>query len=615
MFVGSNSWQDQSSTSQQALLEELSRLRKLEQALMAQRAEEDPWYWLTECTRTMDEQELDKSKAFKPFPKKRYLHALNKFFLSLLFPKKQVLKSRTMMCSWSAAGAYGWLGFTRPGTGVVFQSTDLDRALNLVEYVKTLWENSLDVLKEKWRPRNGVEPKRQSRDSFELDSGSYFHAVSGQIDKTRSSHPTVYVLDEAAMHEEGLAVWEVAKRSKALHLVAISTANPGWYVEQTDPTVVKAKDWPDELLPETEDAPRLDRISMEDLGKSGVAPGLKKLHPLYRPKVKVPCQGVLLGENKQKHAVLYLHYTCDPDMTAPVVQKMYEEANPVYWMQEMEMDAHAKSGQLVYPEFDPDLHVIRHEDIPENLCRFMAIDPHPRTPHAKLWIGLGKPDHHGRSDIYVYREEWNSVVYGANITLSNSDAENVFTIEQYVEKIAALEGNYIEWRRRNTEHQTGKYVRVKRGDVLPNGARAERDGEWVIERLMDQAGKGFMVGGETLNKSVAGRYDDYGIHVTDPDKSHHRGEHAIHELLAPKPHTLYGQWPRLHISDRCPELILEFRSYRYKKASSNPERELPQEGIEARCHMLDLLRYLTNGNRCFYNARMESKEYGTRLAN
>lgn len=521
-----------------------------------------------------------------------------------------------MMCSWSAAGAYGWLGFTRPATGVVFQSTDLDRALNLIDYVKVLWQNSLDILKEMWRPRNGVPPNKQSRDSFELDSGSYFHAVAGNIDKTRSSHPTVYVLDEAALHEDGKEVWETAKRSKALHLVAISTAKPGWYVEATDPSVVTAEDWPDDLLPETEDPPRPNRITMFDLGRGkNLAPGLKKLHPLYQPKVKTPCPGVLLGRNKQNHAVLYLHYTCDPDMTEPIIQQMYEESDPVFWRQDMEMDAHAKSGQLVYPEFDRDLHVIRHEDIPPLLCRFMAIDPHPRTPHAALWIGVGRPDHHGRSDYYVYREDWPSLVYGTNIELTNSDQENMLYIEEYVEKYAALEGNHIEWRKRNTEHQQGKYVRVKRGDTLTGGGRADYDGEWIIERLMDQAGKGFQVGGEAQNKSIADRYDDYGIHVTDPDKNHQRGEHAIHELLALKPHVLHGMWPRLHVSERCVELILEFSNYRYKKASSNPEKELPQQGIEKRCHMLDVLRYLVNGNRIFHNLRMESREYGARIPN
>lgn len=370
-------------------------------------------------------------------------------------------------------------------------------------------------------------------------------------------------------------------------------------------------------MPETEDPARADRITMEDLGKGEgkIAPGLKKLHHLYRPRVKTPCPGVLLGRNDKNHAVLYLHYTCDPDMTAERVQKMYSESDPVYWRQEMEMDAHARSGQLVYPEFDRDLHVIPHDEIPQSLCRFMVIDPHPRTPHAMLWIGIGKPDHHGRSDWYVYREYWPSNVYGVNLELSNSDDENFMYIEEYVEKIAALEGNYIEWRNKGNENMRGKYIRVKRGDVLPGGAgRAEHDGEWVIERLMDQAGKGFDVGGEKQNKSIATRYDDYGIYVNDPDKNHARGEHAIHELLALKPHVLHGMWPRLHISDRCRELILEFSNYRYKKASSNPEKELPQQGIEKRCHMLDCLRYVTNSNRVFYNARMESKEYGTRLA-
>ena len=56
-------------------------------------------------------------------------------------------------------------------------------------------------------------------------------------------------------------------------------------------------------------------------------------------------------------------------------------------------------------------------------------------------------------------------------------------------------------------------------------------------------------------------------------------------------------WPKFHISDRCPELILELQRYRYKSMRRfSPDKELSQDGVEARCHQIDLQRYLATAD-------------------
>jgi hypothetical protein len=311
--------------------------------------------------------------------------------------------------------------------------------------------------------------------------------------------------------------------------------------------------------------------------------------------VATPCPGVMLRRAPETGAaVVWLHYTADPTMTEERLElerKRY--TNQALFRREMEIDYDALSGQRVYPTFDPKVHVIGHDRIPKRMCRYMAIDPHPRTPHAFMWIGVD-----AWNDLYIYRENWESKIYGKRKQLTDRDEENEFFVGQYVEMIAHMEGNQIEWHGDTTSDGYGIY-------------RRKPDGEKIMERFMDQAGKAFRASGENqVEESYAERYNRYGIECSDPYKSHRAGEDAVRELLRPRKHDLKGNWTRLHISDRCIETILEFFSYRYKITKRmNEERELKQEGVEARCHMLDLLRYLATSPNLVYYERHATEEY------
>jgi len=296
---------------------------------------------------------------------------------------------------------------------------------------------------------------------------------------------------------------------------------------------------------------------------------------------RLPCPGMSMRRTKVGHAVVRLHYSALSYATPEWIEAQRKRyTSQAYWNLEMEIQYEALSGQRVYPEFDVNTHVLPDEYIPKRGCRYMSIDPHPRTPHAMLWVLIDR-----FSDWYVYRELWPSIVYGEPRNAKDDEEDNQFTIREYCETVAALEGNTIDWRNPETDDEYGIYRRK------PNGER-------IIDRYMDQAGKGFYTSSDSaLQETYARRYDRFGMQCSDPYKSHKSGEDAIHSLLKMRKHDVHGVWPRLHIASSCRELVVEFLKYRYKLFKGKPdERELRQEGVEARCHLLDDLRYLATAN-------------------
>jgi len=312
--------------------------------------------------------------------------------------------------------------------------------------------------------------------------------------------------------------------------------------------------------------------------------------------LRSPCKVLTAARTPQGWFVARLHYSANPlldpdteDGKRRIAQLRNDYVSKAKWDMEMEIDAHALEGQRVYPEFTRDLHVLPHEqvvyaDVEKRIkrqgCCFMALDPHPRTPHAALWVLID-----GWNDWYVYRDFWDSVVYGIPKNVKDDDSENLWTVKDYAAAIAALEGNKIEWHHAETAREYGIY-------------RHMPGGEKIRERRCDQAGKGFFEKGS--KSSIWQSYNNYGLHFLEPYKNHRVGEDEIRQLLKPRRHHSFGEWPRLHISDRCEELILEMTRYKYKQTKRFVEdKELAQEGVQARCHLIDTLRYLATADLRF----------------
>lgn len=131
--------------------------------------------------------------------------------------------------------------FTRPAIKVVFQSEDEDRAVHDIEYIKVLWEQSLDSLKSRWPLDKPLD--KQPYFHVAMANGSSAIAIPGNPDKMRSEHPTIAVLDEAAIISRGEQSFNVAAATRCLHLIALSSANPGWFRNMTE--FASPVDWPE----------------------------------------------------------------------------------------------------------------------------------------------------------------------------------------------------------------------------------------------------------------------------------------------------------------------------------------------------------------------------------
>ena len=93
----------------------LQKAQSLSNELKARRAVRDPYFWLTECTRTVDEQS---EIAFKPFPREPYI----KHLLDALENETVLLieKSRSVMGSWTVAGWCAHYGFNNKAKKILF---------------------------------------------------------------------------------------------------------------------------------------------------------------------------------------------------------------------------------------------------------------------------------------------------------------------------------------------------------------------------------------------------------------------------------------------------------------------------------------------------------------
>lgn len=214
-----------------SLLTEDERRSCLEQAPICEAAIH-PLKWMQKWTRTKDEQ--DAANPFKPFPQREYFEIVYRLWESE--PVLLIEKSRTMLLTWLISGLCLHMAMVRPATKIIFWAQDEDRALKLLEYCGVLWEQQDPLLKQEWRL---VKPwAEQAYNLKKLMNGSALWALPGKDpDKVRSEHPTVLVLDEAAFIERGGEAYDVGLSTRVPKLVAVTSANPGWFRNLTRPAV------------------------------------------------------------------------------------------------------------------------------------------------------------------------------------------------------------------------------------------------------------------------------------------------------------------------------------------------------------------------------------------
>lgn len=244
-----------------------------------------------------------------------------------------------------------------------------------------------------------------------------------------------------------------------------------------------------------------------------------------------------------------------------------------YYRQEFEIDFSAKLGARLY-HFEDSATLCKSFPIPSTWTRYCALDPHPRKPHAFLWIAV---DPWG--DAYAYRELWPSRIYG--LAGNIPEADNRYKVREYIEVVKWLES-------------------AKNED---NGGVQEK----VFSRVIDYAARGFLpTTDDSDQRNIQQRYEeesrkpelDYPFIFCDAIKDREAGIELVNDWLKPREIEHKGEWKlrsKLQIfSDKCPELVFQLRNNRWTSLTPQmAERVDPSsKPIDKRNDLTDDLRYL-----------------------
>jgi phage terminase large subunit-like protein len=193
---------------------------------------------------------------------------------------------------------------------------------------------------------------------------------------------------------------------------------------------------------------------------------------------------------------------------------------------------------LIYKEFNPELHICEPPIVKKDWSRYMAVDPHERTPTAVLWVAVDPADRH-----WIYDELW----------LKDMD------IEQIAYAIQAQEGDL-------------------RADVRLIDPHADKD---------NVAAGGFNFRKELMR---------HGVYCQRANSDTMLGKARIRQMLTPRYSSVYKtNVPTLRVSRDCKQTIYEFQHYIWDEYKRNKEdyhaKETPKKKDD---HLMDCLRYIYN---------------------
>ena len=275
--------------------------------------------------------------------------------------------------------------------------------------------------------------------------------------------------------------------------------------------------------------------------------------------------------------VARIHYTADPLKTPAWASTLKEQAvSEQMFMQEMEIEANAQSGAKLFPKFNREYTVVEPFPIPHDWTRYMAGDPHPRVPHAWLWMAVSPYD-----DFFVYREYWPSKVYAKRGSIPEDD--DSFEIDDYAKAIKFMESS-------------ASTVFGVNG-LADNGGKDEK----IHRRIMDYTAKAWMAEitkGKQGNVSFWDSYRKQGIVCDECEKDTEASIDIINTKLRPR--TVIGpdgkkrEQSQILIFNTCPELIFELDTNRFPALTPHQQeiKDPSDKPMQKRRHLSDNLRYL-----------------------
>lgn len=209
-----------------ALAEIKSRGSEITPELM--QAIADPLLWLEQHTRTHDShwREAHATSPYRPFPDKPYFNPLVE-----LIQQEPVLfieKSRDMMISWLCVGFFTHAAMVNEHREVLFQSQKEDKAAELVDYAKTLYDQQDEALKRRFPLTKSI--REQAALKLEFANGSRIIGIPEGADQIRSYHPWGLLMDEAAFQPEAGEAYDAAV-PVCQKIIVVSSAGPGWFAD------------------------------------------------------------------------------------------------------------------------------------------------------------------------------------------------------------------------------------------------------------------------------------------------------------------------------------------------------------------------------------------------
>ncbi len=200
------------------------------------------------ATKTQNPKWLEQGfdSPYQPFPDYDYLD----FLIDYLRPKRDmrlewvrsqvpddpkrgarertIEKSRTMLGTWTCVAYYTHRAMTVPSQEFIFQSQTQEKAEELIDYAKILWDQQEDWLKAEFPldRRLGDFPK----DMLRFATGSRLMAIPNDPNKIRMFHPTGILMDEAAFLGEFKNNRDTAMQACS-EIVYLSSAGPSEFGE------------------------------------------------------------------------------------------------------------------------------------------------------------------------------------------------------------------------------------------------------------------------------------------------------------------------------------------------------------------------------------------------
>jgi hypothetical protein len=137
-------------------------------------------------------------------------------------------KSRDMMLSWICVGLFTHTAMTCPGLEILLQSQKEEKAFELIDYARTLYDQQHPALKASFPLLKPI--KAQASGKLEFENGSRLVGIPEGADQIRSYHPWGLLQDEAAFQAEAGEAYDAAV-PVCQKILVVSSAGPGWFAD------------------------------------------------------------------------------------------------------------------------------------------------------------------------------------------------------------------------------------------------------------------------------------------------------------------------------------------------------------------------------------------------